>query len=523
MSKNIRILWADDEVDLLKPHILFLEKKSYDIDAVTNGEDALDAIDKIDYDVVFLDENMPGLNGLETLEQLKEKQTNLPVVMITKSEEEYLMNEAIGSKIADYLIKPVNPKQILLSLKKILEKEQLVTQKTSMNYQKNFNSIQMAFFERLDFEDWLSLYKKLIYHEFEILESHDQSMLDILNSQKQEANVNFTKWIADNYIDWINTPLKDDPDRPVLSPELLPQKVFPELKGEQETIFFFLVDCLRYDQWKSFEKILSRYFKVTSEDAYLSIVPTATQYARNAIFSGLHPLEIEKKYPKYWKNDHEEGGKNLFEKELLVELITRSRLDIKYNYTKIITNEQGKDFSDNIQNYLHNDINFVVVNFIDMLSHSRTEMNLIKELAPDEAAYRSISESWLKHSAFLEGLKKLQGKNVKIIITADHGSIRVQKPVKIIGDKNTTTNLRYKQGKNLNYDHQRYLFTIDKPAEAKLPKMTVSSTYVFSSEDYFFAYPNNYNYYANYYKDTFQHGGISLEEMLVPFVILEDL
>lgn len=516
---NARILWVDDEVDLLKAHIIFLKNKNYEVEAVSNGIDALDLIKQEHFDVVFLDEQMPGMDGLTVLQEIQKIKPNQPVIMITKSEEEHIMEDALGAKITDYLIKPVKPSQILLALKKLTENKKLIIEKVTSGYQQDFRNIAMKLMDAHDHKDWVDIYKDLMFWEGKMEENDDEGMEEVLDNQLNEANSNFGRFVARNYLDWVNT--GDIDDRPLLSPDIIPQTAFKELGQGYDSVFFILVDCLRYDQWRVFESVIRELYYIDNEDAYYGILPSATQYARNSIFSGLMPLEISQKYPKQWLNDDEEGGKNQHESFFLGEMIKRHRLKIKHSYHKIITNEDGKVLADNILNLMNNDINFIVYNFIDLLSHSRTEMNIIRELAPNEAAYRSISKSWLEYSPLLKVLRTLSEKNVKIILTTDHGTIRVKRPVRIIGDRSTTTNLRYKQGRNLNYDEGlKYLFTVRKPEEARLPKSKVSSTYVFSMEDYFFAYPNNYNYYVNYYKDTFQHGGISLEEMVIPLVEL---
>lgn len=517
--QQARILWVDDEIDLLKGHIMFLKEKNMEVDAASNGIDALEMIKSNDYDIVFLDEQMPGMDGLTVLGEIQAITQNLPVIMITKSEEEHIMEDAIGAQIADYLIKPVKPTQILLACKKILENKKLVTQKVSTGYQQDFRNIAMQFFEDNDYRDWVDIYRKLMYWEGRMASNPDKGMEDVLSAQLSEANTNFGRFISRHYLDWVNTPSLED--RPMLSPDIFPEVVFPKLDESYDSVFFLLVDCLRYDQWKVFEGVISEYYYINQEDAYYGILPSATQYARNAIFAGRYPLEISQRFPKYWLNDDEEGGKNLREADFLQEQIARKRLNIKHSYNKVVSNEDGKVLSENILNFMHNDLNVIVYNFIDLLSHSRTEMNIIRELAPNEAAYRSLSKSWLEYSPLLSLLQTLSTRNVKIILTTDHGTCRVKRPCRIIGDRSTTTNLRYKQGRNLNYDEDaKYLFTVHKPEEARLPKSHVSSTYVFAMEDYFFAYPNNYNYYVNYFKDTFQHGGVSLEEMIIPIVEL---
>lgn len=507
------ILWADDEIDILKPHVLFLDEKGYKVKTVTNGSDAIDAFKNQYFDLVFLDENMPGLTGLETLAQIKNLNPDTPVVLITKSEEEYLMEDAIGSKIDDYLIKPVNPKQILLTIKRLTENKRLVSEKTSMAYQQDFRNLGMTLNDNLSYEEWVDIYKKLVYWELSLEKLEDEGMHEILTLQKAEANMQFCKFIEKNYLEWIKKPESG----PVTSNQLFRKKVFPDLKSDKPT-FFILIDNLRYDQWKVINSIITEYFRLEEEDNYYSILPTATQYARNAIFSGLMPLEMEKRHPGLWQNDEEEGGKNLFEEQFLADQIQRSvRKECKYSYNKVLTFEQGRLITDNIYNLLGNDLNVIVYNFVDMLSHARTDMAMIRELANDEAAYRSLTLSWFEHSPLLDTLKKLSQKDIKLVITTDHGTIRVKHPIRVIGDRNTNTNLRYKQGKNLNFPAKE-VFHIKNPHDAALPKLHVSSSFIFAREDAFFVYPNNYNHFVNYYNETFQHGGISLEEMIVPYV-----
>lgn len=508
-----RILWADDEIDLLKPHILFLKQKGYEIDTVNNGSDAVDMAEETHYDVIFLDENMPGLNGLETLAKIKEKNQSVPVIMITKSEEEYIMEEAIGGQISDYLIKPVNPNQILLSLKKNLKKKDLVSQKTTHDYQTQFRQIGMRLNDRLDVEEWADIYRELVNWEIKLEESNDDGMKEIFAMQKKDANTQFCRFIDDNYRDWIN----GDEDRPLMSHELLKKRVFDSLGDEP--VFLIVIDNLRYDQWAVLKPLISEYFNVDNEEMFYSILPTATHYARNAIFAGMMPSEIERRHPDLWLNENDEGGKNMHEAALLEANLKRNNKQVKMAYNKVVKLDFAKRLVDRFNDLLKNDLNVIVYNFVDMLSHARTEMEVIKELADDESAYRSLTASWFSHSPLKEIFKKISEKGIKTFVTTDHGTIRVDNPVKIVGDKHTNTNLRYKVGKNLNYK-EKEVIVASQPEAIKLPKENVSSTFVFARENDFFAYPNNFNYYANYYKDTFQHGGVSLEEIIIPFIEL---
>ena len=503
---TIKILWVDDEIDLLKPHILFLQKKNYEVQTCKSGTEALELIEEENFDIIFLDENMPGLTGLETLTEIKERRETVPVVMITKSEEEYIMEEAIGSKIADYLIKPVNPNQILLSLKKNLDHSRLISEKTTSNYQQEFRKIAMELSQVNSYEEWVSLYQKLIYWEIQLEE--------ILESQKQEANNQFFKFISKNYEDWF----QQGGEPPVMSHTLFKKKILPEIKPGEPTLLV-VVDNLRYDQWKSLEPIITTHYKKEKEDAYFSILPTATQYARNAIFSGMMPSEMEKLFPEYWKNDTEEGGKNLHESDFLREQLKRLGKDLRYEYHKITSLKAGRKLADNFKSQKSNDLTVVVYNFVDMLSHSKTEMEVIKELASNDKSYRSLTQSWFKNSPLLDIIQKAQQQGFKLIITTDHGTINVKNPSKVIGDKNTSLNLRYKTGRSLTYENKE-VFAIENPKSVHLPTINMSSSYIFAKEDLFFAYPNNFNHYVSYYRNTYQHGGISLEEVVIPFVVL---
>lgn len=508
-----KILWADDEIDLLKPHVIFLEGKGHKVSTVNNGNDAIDEIDNHLFDIVFLDENMPGLSGLETLEKIKNSHPTLPIVMITKSEEESIMDEAIGGRIADYLIKPVNPNQILLSLKKNLEGKRLVSEKTTSNYQQEFRQIAMDMQDRMDFEEWEEMYKKLVKWELQLDSGNDSGMTEVLTMQKSEANSLFSKFVEENYLNWLN----GVEDSPIMSHNLIQKKVYPFLTKKT---FLIVIDNLRFDQWRVLRPILSELFIIEEEASYYSILPTATQYARNAIFAGMMPLEISKKFPTKWKNDEDEGGKNLYEEDFLADNLNRLGFQGKFSYNKITNLTAGKKLVDSFSNLLQNDLNVIVYNFVDMLSHARTDMEVIRELADDESAYRSLTLSWFEHSPLYDIFKLIAQNKCDVIITTDHGTVRVDEASKVVGDKNTTTNLRYKQGKNLNYEKKDVL-EIKKPEEAFLPKSNVSSTYIFAKDTKFFAYPNNYNHYVKYYRDTFQHGGISLEEMIIPIVRLK--
>ena len=511
--KKDRILWADDEIDLLKAHVMFLESKGYDVTCVNNGEDAVQLTTEQHFDIVFLDENMPGMSGLDALDRIKEQDNVVPVVMITKSEEEDLMTQAIGKKIADYLIKPVNPNQILLSIKKNLNKKEIISSTTTDDYRNEFSRIGMQINDSFSYQDWMDVYKKLVYWELE-LEHTGNEMSDLLRMQKEEADSMFVKFVKRNYEKWF----EEGCDRPMMSHEVFKKKLFPSLDNG-EKIFFIVFDNFRFDQWRVVRELLQDEFVVDGEELYCSILPTATQYARNAIFSGLMPLQIKKMYPQYWVPEDSEEGKNNHEAELIGTQIERFRKKYSYCYHKINDSDSCEKLIADFHNYSSKQLNVVVFNFVDMLSHARTDSKMIRELAASEAAYRSLTKSWFQHSPIAEFFRLLSEKGCKVVITTDHGTIRVGNAVRVVGDRNTNTNLRYKVGKNLDYN-AKDVFAIKQSEKIGLPSPNVSSNYIFACGGDFFAYPNNYNYYVGYYKNTFQHGGVSMEEMFVPLVTL---
>ena len=511
---NGQLLWVDDEMELLRAHLIFLEKKGYEVTTVSNGTDAIDLCRERSFDLVLLDEQMPGLSGLETLQRIKEISPATPVVMVTKSEEENIMNQAIGQKIADYLIKPVNPNQILLTLKKNIHRRELETEVTQSQYQQQFQQIAMQIMDCRTHKDWMEIYKRLVHWELE-LSSTDSQMTEMLQMQKEEANLGFAKFVKANYLDWVSSPTPED--TPLLSHRIFKERIFPLLDQKQK-VFLVVLDNFRYDQWRMLAHELADQFEI-EEDLYCSILPTATQYARNAIFSGLMPNKIAEMFPDLWVDEDEEEGKNLNEAPLIQTQLDRYRRHESFSYHKVNNSSDAEKLIQQMKMLEKNELNVVVFNFIDMLSHARTESRMVRELANNESAYRSITLSWFRHSVIADFFRLLAQTDYHIIVTTDHGSIRCTKPVKIVGDRNTNTNLRYKLGKNLGYD-SKDLFVIRNPKQAQLPSPNISTSYVFATCDSFFAYPNNYNYYVSYYRDTFQHGGISMEEMLIPIITM---
>ncbi|OAN61740.1 response regulator [Balneola sp. EhC07] len=508
------ILWVDDQIDQLRSHIIFLEKKGFNIEPVTNGEDAIAMIKEQIFDIVFLDEQMPGMDGIETLEQLKNINPQLPVVMITKSEEESIMEDAIGGKISDYLIKPVNPNQILLTTKRILERSRLQNEKSAQTYLKQFGEISSRIHPNTGWQEWIEIFKELSKWKID-LETGDENLVHVLEDQIQEANKEFGKFIENEYQSWLTS--KDG--SPVLSPSIIEKYVQPHLEKGEKTMFF-IIDCMRYDQWLTFEAVLSKYYNIET-DFYYSILPTATPYSRNAIFAGLYPSDIERLYPELWQQGQDETSLNRHEEELLKRQLDRLGIDLKFKYEKVLNAEEGKRIADKMQNYKQSKFAAFVYNFVDTLVHSRSDSDVIKELAPDEAAFRSITEAWFLHSNLLQMFKTLSEEDVTVVITTDHGSVRALRDTKVYGDRDTAKNLRYKYGRNLKADERNAVFFMENPLDYKLPEVTGVNNYIIAKEDYFFVYPTNYNKYQNRYKDTFQHGGASMEEMILPVATMK--
>ncbi|MCC8018721.1 MAG: PglZ domain-containing protein [Rikenellaceae bacterium] len=511
-----KILWVDDEIELLKPHLFFLKEKGYEVDSCNNGYDAVDMVRQMPYDLIILDEMMPGITGLETLPLIKEVRPTTPVIMVTKSEEENIMDKAVGSKIADYLIKPVNPNQVLLSIKKNVHSQQLVTEQTTADYRAEFGRISTSFSDARTFADWCNIYRKLVNWEIELTDSNDEGIKEILSYQKNEANNEYAKFVRKNYSGWIN---QRDTDTPVMSHTLMKTNIFPVADVSRKTTVL-LIDNFRYDQWRSISGCLRGWYDTEVEDFYCAILPTATQYARNAIFAGLMPLGIDKLMPDQWLNDNEEGGKNLHEEEFLHRQLQTNGKTYRTTFDKLVRPEAGRKLIDNINRIYDADFSVIVYNFLDILSHARTETEIIRELTEDEAAFRSLTRSWFEHSDLFTLLKLLSERGHKVIITSDHGTIRVDNPVKVVGDRETSTNLRYKTGRNLNYNAKE-MYVVTKPEEIQLPQSNLTSTYVFAYNRDFFVYPHNTNQFIRYYRNTFQHGGISMEEMIVPFIVLD--
>ena len=517
MENKTNILWVDDEIDLLKSNIMFLKQKGYNVFEATNGDDAIQVIKNEDFDIVFLDEMMPGKGGLETLLEIKEFNPSLPVVMITKNETESLMEDAIGKKISDYLIKPVNPNQILLVLKKILESKRIKGNRVSRDYIQEFNSISMSLMENLDWEDWTNIHLKMSNWEIELDEHPELGLKQTAYDQRRECNVEFSKFVEKNYLSWMNT----DVSKPVLSNNLIDKYIIPDLNN-YKSIFLFVIDCMRLDQWLVMEKYINNYFKI-SKDYYYSLLPTATPYCRNAIFAGLFPSDLEKHYPELWKSDDDENSKNNYEKEFLQKLLERRRIKLKNDikYVKIMDSEFGRGIENKILSFTNNQLNTIVINFVDMIAHTRSDTAILKEIAPDESAYRSLTESWFEHSSFFGMLRQLSNKkDVKIVITTDHGSIRCLHGVKAMGDRDSSPNLRYKYGRNVKSE-SRNAIHINNPLDYKLPLRNGIVNYIIAKEDFYFVYPTDYHKYLNQYHDTFQHGGISMEEMILPVVTLK--
>ena len=512
-----KILWVDDEIELLRPHILLLSEKGYTVETATNGEDAIDMVKDRPFDLVFLDEMMAGMGGLRTLSAIKDLRPEVPVVMITKNEDEGLMEDAIGVKISDYLTKPVNPSQVLMACKKFLERKKITGAAVSRDYIKEFNEISLALQGPLNASDWTGIAARLVDWSIEMDAHTELGLKQTLIDQIRECNVEFSKFVERNYRNWL-----EQKNRPTLSVDIIERYLIPELTPDK-SVFFFVIDCLRLDQWMLMEPVLREYFSI-SREYYYSILPTATPYSRNAIFSGAFPDELEVRFPEIWAQmEDDDNSLNRHEHQFMDNLLERRKITLKPDskYVKILDAEFGRSIENNILSYTKNRLTAIVVNFVDMLAHGRSDSDLLKEIAPDEAAYRSLTASWFRHSALFGMLKTLsRQKNVTIILTTDHGSIRSLRGVKVIGDRDASTNLRYKYGRNLKCD-DRHAILVKNPKEFRLPKRSSTINYLIAKEDYYFVYPTDYHKYVNQYRDSFQHGGISMEEMILPIVKLE--
>lgn len=514
--REIRILWVDDEIGVLRPHILFLNERGFETDTCHSGNDAINMVREKAYDIIFLDEYMPGLSGIETLRRIKAVRPTIPVVMITKSEEEDIMDAAIGSQIADYLIKPVKPQQILMTLKRILNIEEIVTRQTTTIFREEFGTLSGMISSAASFEQWCELYRRLIFWQGELIRSSDTGMRDVLRMQEADANRAFAKYISANYLRWISS---DAADRPLISPAVLTRRIFT-LISKGSPLFFIVIDNMRLDQWQTIAGELRQIMRTVDEELYLSILPTTTQYSRNALFAGLMPAAIGEMMPDFWIDENDDEGKNLNEEKLLAKNLQRAGVNCRWSYNKISSDAEGRSLNEKIPQLLNNDLNMLVYNFVDLLSHARTEIDLIRDMTVDEASWLSLTRSWFIHSPLKELLRLVSARGARVVITTDHGSVRVQKPVKVIGDRNTSMNLRYKNGRNLDYN-PREVFEITTPSKAGLPMTNISSRYIFACASDFMVYPNNYNHIVSYYRDSLQHGGVSMQEMLLPLVSLE--
>ena len=496
----------------LKVHILLLEEKGYNVQTSNNAEDGFEIIKKNNFDIVFLDENMPGTSGLEILPRIKRKYPNLPIIMVTKREEEAVMDDAIGFEVDGYLIKPVKPNQVLLAIKQNVQIKDIVGEKTIQKYNKSFKELADKIYEARNFTDWTDVYKNIVYWEIELENAELPQMKEILHEQKTEANKNFSKFVINNYANWI---LNEDVRPPMLF-NLMKDRVKPIIDNG-EKVFLIVLDNLRYDQWTVLKKYFEKYFTIDNEDIISSILPTTTQYARNSFFSNLLPKDIAERYPDLWSDEEDEGNKNDFEFQLVKEYFKRNRRDINISYHKILNEDYANTRLRNINPLFNNELNIFVFNFIDILSHAKTNNQMIKDLAKDEKAYRKLVSVWFEDSYLHFLLKEISKSKVKVILTTDHGTVLAKNPIKVVGDKHSSTNIRYKQGRNLNFNSKN-IFEISKPEKFGLPKSNVSTSFIFAQNYDFLVYPKNFHHYAKYYKDTFQHGGISMEEMLIPFI-----
>ncbi|MCH9025129.1 MAG: response regulator [candidate division Zixibacteria bacterium] len=507
-----RILWVDDEIDSFKPHILFLEKRGYEVKGSMSGDEAIELVGKEKFDLVLLDEMMPGKDGLTTLEEIKEINPHLPVVMVTKSEEESLMDDAIGQKIDDYLVKPINPSQILIVIKRLLDSRKIISGSSMKRYITEINKFNDKLDGRIEPEDWYEAARILSSWDLELDANADVGLAQTLEGTRKEWNIEFTKYIEKNYVGW----LRSD-KRPLLSPDITSRYVVPELKKKNK-VLFIVVDCMRLDQWMLIEPLIAEFYNI-SREYYFSIIPTATPFSRNALFAGMFPDEIHRVYPETYAVT-DEGSLNRFENRFFADNLSRQGVrPAGSKYVKIFNNTEGEEIAKRISDYYENQLVTFVFNFLDILAHGRSSNVILKEIAGTESAFRSLMKSWFVHSPLFTILKSFAKKDFTIVITSDHGSVFCNRGTIAHGKRTTSTNLRYKYGDNLNSDPKDSIL-IKKPEQWRLPSMTLATTYIIAKEDFYFVYPNNYNEMVRHFQKSFQHGGISLEEMVVPLAVL---
>lgn len=504
------ILWVDDEIDLLSAHIIYLRERGYNVQEAANGDDAIQLVGKGGIDLVLLDEMMPGRDGLSTLEGIKDLNPNLPVIMVTKSEEEHLMDEAIGKKIDDYLTKPVNLSQTLSAVKRILERQKLTEDSLTREFVSEFSRINMLLTGPMDWRDWLQVHIKLSEIDLEMERLRDVGLRQSFRDLKKQSSAEFGRFVINSYGKWV-----DPGGGPRLSVNVVEDYVVPLLKEGIQT-FFIVIDCMRLDQWLMIEPVLADYFDI-KRDYYYSILPTATPFSRNAIFAGEYPDKVAELTPDLWSNPSSETSRNRNERQLLDRNLAKHGLKFSAEpkYVKVLDYAEGQNLAKKIKTYSSVPLLSIVYNFVDIMIHGRSESDILQEIAPNEAAFRSLVKSWFEYSHLFEMLKKLSSMDCAIVITTDHGSVIGTRGALAHGKKDTSTNLRYKFGDNLNCDAKQ-AWLIKNPRTLRLPVWGLATTYIIALEDYYFVYPTNYSEYKRHYRDSFQHGGISPDEMILP-------
>lgn len=516
--KEHKILWVDDEIDLLQAHIAFLEEKGISVTPCSSGDDAIELVGRQDFDLVLLDEMMPGKDGLATLDAIKDIRPHLPVVMVTKSEEETLMEEAIGQKIDDYLTKPVNPSQVLMAIKKLVQSRNIVAGKLGQRYIADINRMNATLSGSATWIDWVAAHRTLCEWDLELDRYPDEGLFEIHRGTRREWNGRFTRFFEEGYEWWIHaSPAK----RPPISVDVVDRAVIPHIKkGEQ--VVFIVIDCMRMDLWLRIEPLLAELFHI-DHDYYFSILPSATPFARNAIFSGQFPIEIAKLYPDDWKAyPDDEISRNRREGDLLERQLAGKGVAVSngVKYIKVLKEQEATDLANRVENNLSSQLVAVVINFVDVLTHGRSSNILLKEMVPDEAAFRALMQTWFEHSSLYETLKMLARKNVTVVVTSDHGSTLCSRGTVAHGKRDTSTNLRYKYGDNLNCNPKEALL-IKNPDRYRLPSFGLATTYIVAREDFYFVYPNRYNEYQRQFQNSFQHGGFSMDELILPIAVLK--
>jgi DNA-binding response OmpR family regulator len=516
MPRPRSILWVDDEVESLSSHILFLQEQGFNVEKAAHGDDALALLQRTAYGVVLLDEQMPGRRGLDLFRAIRALDLTLPVVMVTKSEEPATLKDAIGADISDYLVKPVNPRQVLSVVTRILEGDRIRQQRLSRDFATRFRELEARRAGVLDWRSWTELVVELAEWEFRLGQAEEPGLSEALQSLQASLRQDFARFIDQQYAGWLRGTRAD---RPPLSVDIVPEFVEPALRQHKKALLV-VVDCLRLDQWEAIRPLISTRFDVETS-YYFSIVPTATPFARNAIFSGLLPAALQAAHPHWWR-DQDESSLNAHEHELLsAQLERRYGRQIPVRYEKVFTAADGEALLTRLPSHLAAEgVTALVFNFIDQLTHGRTENSTLFEVARDAPALRSLTRTWFERSALWGALREAERRNVPVLLTTDHGSIHCHSPATVFARRDATANLRYKFGEDLRTQEREAAIVVDDLASFGLPARAPGTRLLLATGDRFFVYPTKLREYQARYRGAFLHGGVTPEEMVLPIALL---